>query len=289
MKISLENECIEVNFDTKGAELQQLTLKANKVNYMWRGDGNFWGKFSPILFPIVGALKNNQYTYGGEVYNLPRHGFARDLDFDFEKLNENEILFTLVSTAETLKIYPFKFQLFLHYKLEGACLSCTYRVVNTGSKELLFSIGGHPAFAAPLNQAGSYTDYALVFNNDDEITYHHIDENLISDETTTIVLKENTLPLNYSLFDNDALVFKNLKSTSIKLINTINKSGLDFRFQNFFFFGIWAAPNADFVCLEPWCGIADGVNASGNLTEKEGIETLIAGQTWERTWQVNCF
>jgi galactose mutarotase-like enzyme len=287
--IFLENEHLRVSFAAKGAELQHITGVHSETEFLWSGDSNFWGKFSPVLFPIVGALKDDTFIYKGEHYQLPRHGFARDLEFEQEKISGHEILFTLKHSDETLKIYPFEFQLSLRYKIFGASVCCTYEVSNPSTSALLFSVGGHPAFAAPLNEEGAYTDYFLQFNNDDEITYHHIENNLISKKTSTINLKNKRLPLTHELFYEDALVFKNLKSDSISLMNNKNYNGLNFRFKDFPFFGIWAAKDANFVCLEPWCGIADSVGHDQELSTKEGIVTLAPKTKWERTWQVTCF
>ncbi|MDQ8003614.1 MAG: aldose 1-epimerase family protein [Pedobacter sp.] len=289
MIVSITNEHLAIDFSTKGAELQRIVGTDSRINYMWNGDTKFWGKFSPVLFPIVGALKENAYEYQGQKYSLPRHGFARDMEFSHEKLSETEIAFRLKHTEETLKSYPFEFELSLKYHLQGASLKCTYQVFNPGNTDILFSIGAHPAFAAPLNNEGTYTDYYLQFNEDDELTFHHIEDNLISDNTTTVQLKDKMLPLTHELFYGDALVFKNLKSNQIRLLNTKNYNGINFHFEDFPFFGIWAAIDADFVCLEPWCGIADGINHNQKLEEKEGMEKLATGETWERSWEVCCF
>ncbi|MES2417141.1 MAG: aldose 1-epimerase family protein [Bacteroidota bacterium] len=289
MVISIANEHLKATFATKGAELQQLTGIDSGTEFLWSGDANYWAKFSPVLFPIIGTLKDNTYLFENKAYHLPRHGFARDLDFEFEQIANNEILFTLHHTEETLKVYPFEFKLNLRYFLKGASLCCIYTVFNPAQKEMLFSIGAHPAFAAPLNQQGTYTDYFLEFNKDKELTYHHIVDNLISDQTSTLKLNKGRLFLKHDLFYDDALVFKNLKSDSILLMNTRNYNGLNFKFKDFPYFGIWAAKDADFVCLEPWCGIADTINHQQQLRDKEGIMTLAAKGHWQRSWEVTCF
>ncbi len=289
MTVSIENEHIRATFNTKGAELQHITGVHSNTEFLWSGDANYWGKFSPVLFPIVGALKEDTYQYEGQTYTLPRHGFARDLDFKVEQLGEHELLFTLTHDAETLKNYPFEFQLGLRYKMFGASVCCTYEVFNPADKELLFSIGGHPAFAAPLNKEGVYSDYFLQFNKDEELLCHPIVANLISDELNTIQLNEHKLPLKHELFYNDALVIKNLKSDSVSLMNTKNYNGLNFKFKDFPYFGIWAAKDAPFVCLEPWCGLADSIHHNQQLKDKEGIITLAPKAEWQRTWQVTCF
>ena len=287
--ILLENDHIKASLTTKGAELQSLTSKATDRNYLWNGNKDYWGKFSPVLFPIVGALKNNTYLFDEKEYTLPRHGFARDNEFEAEQISNTEAVFTLTQNEETLKIYPFDFILKLHYKITGASLSCSYVVLNPGNKDLLFSVGGHPAFAVTTNQKVSYNDYFLEFNKDESLTYHKLNGDLIGQETEVINLESHSLPLTHQLFYKDALVFKTLKSDSISLKNHKDPHGLHFSFKDFPFFGIWAAKDADFVCLEPWCGIADGVNHNQELKDKEGIITLAPQDNWERTWSVACF
>jgi galactose mutarotase-like enzyme len=289
MELYIENEHLRASFASKGAELQHITGIDSGTEYLWSGDPTYWGKFSPVLFPIIGALKENIYHYEDQTYTLPRHGFARDMEFDSERVSEHELLFTLTHTAETLKVYPFEFILKLRYKLTAATLSCSYELSNPGSKDLLFSIGAHPAFPAPLNKQGNYTDYFLEFNADEVITYHHIVDNLISPETSDLILEDRKLYLKHELFYNDALVVKNLQSNSISLINTKTYNGINFKFDNFPYFGIWAAKDADFVCLEPWCGIADAIDHNQQLKDKEGIITLTPNGEWQRGWTVTCF
>lgn len=289
MIVSIKNEHLVVDFSTRGAELQRIVSTGSNINYMWSGDAKFWGKFSPVLFPIVGALKDDTYLYQGQTYKLSRHGFARDMEFEHNVASASEISFTLRNNEDTLKVYPFEFELVISYQLQGASLRCTYQVLNPSTKTIWFAIGGHPAFAAPLNNEGGYTDYYLQFNNDDELNFHHIVANLVLDDTTNIKLKDKILPLKHELFYDDALVFKNLKSNHIRLLNTKNYSGLNFHFEGFPYFGIWAAKDASFVCLEPWCGIADSVHHNQQLEEKEGMEKLAPGDQWTRSWEVCCF
>lgn len=287
--IFLENEYIKATFAKKGAELQSLSSKKNSQSYMWTGDAAYWGKFSPVLFPIVGALKDNTYYFEGKKYNLPRHGFARDHEFEAFMVSPTEVVFKLSDTEETLKIYPFKFSLQLQYKLTAAVLSCTYEVSNPANTPLFFSIGAHPAFSVPLQQELSYEDYFLHFNKDAILSYQKIDQDLIADETEDIALADGKLHLKHELFYDDALVFKSLKSDCISLSSSKAPHGFHFRFKDFPFFGIWAAKNADFICLEPWCGIADGLNQDQNLKDKEGIVQLAPYDIWKRTWEIECF
>lgn len=289
MMILLENENIRVTIAEKGAELRSIESKTTGLEYLWKGDPQYWGKFSPVLFPIIGALKENKYIFENQEYELPRHGFARDHEFDVVQVSDEEVLFTLSDSTDTFTTYPFPFKLGLRYKISGSAVSCSYEVYNPGENELLFSVGGHPAFAAPLTRADSYEDYYLEFNKDEALTYYKIADNLISDERVTLALENRKLKLQHHLFYEDALVLKDLKSNTIALKNNKNDNGLYFRFENFPYFGIWAARDADFICLEPWCGIADGISHDQQLSNKEGIVSLLPGLDWKRSWEVEVF
>lgn len=288
--ILLENDVVLAQFSEKGAELQRLLNKSTGLDYLWKGDPAYWAKHSPVLFPIVGGLKEDSYFFDGKQYSLSRHGFARDLAFEFNKPTDNKVVFILEDTLDTYQVYPFKFRLELHYELIGASLTCTYRVFNPDeAKKLFFSLGAHPAFAVPISTDSVYEDYYLLFDKDEEIKSSQINQNLITDKEITLPLKNRKLVLTHDLFKNDALVLKHLQSEEITLKNTQNSHGLTFSFSQFPFFGIWAAPDADFVCLEPWCGIADSVNHNQQLMDKEGIESLSPGSAWERSWSVKLF
>lgn len=286
---TLENDFLKVSITAKGAELQSLYSKETSIDYLWNGDSSFWGKHSPVLFPIVGALKNDSYIYKDKTYQLPRHGFARDNEFKVEKISNAEAVFTLTHSDETLKVYPFPFELKLSYQIIDRKLILKYSVTNTGNKKMFFSLGAHPAFSVPNTPGTSYEDYYLAFNDDERLTYWKLDNGLVANETETIELSRHKLKLKHNLFYNDALVFKTLQSNCISLLNTKNDYGLHFHFDDFPFFGIWAAKDASFICLEPWCGVADGINHNQKLTYKEGIVKLDAGNNWDRCWEVECF
>ena len=287
--IKIGNDFISAIFSPKGAELQSLRHTRKNIEYIWSGNPSFWGKHSPVLFPIVGGLKDDTYYFEGKEYRLSRHGFARDREFSYEKLSETEVSFTLSHDEETLKNYPFEFTLNLRYRISGSTLTCTCSVHNPSERLMLFSFGNHPAFATPSTDGLSYADYYLQFNLDNQLIYHKISHDLIDDETVTKTLEDNSLPLSHELFYEDALVFKTLKSNCVSLKNTINPHGINYHFNDFPYFGIWAAKDADFVCLEAWCGIADGIGHNKELKDKEGIIKLAAGDSWQRNWSVECF
>jgi len=227
--------------------------------------------------------------YKDKSYQLPRHGFARERTFLKDQISPSEAVFTLTQDTDTLTVYPFAFSLKLRYHLLDNSLTCTYEVTNTGYDELLFSIGAHPAFAVPMVKDTDYEDYYLQFNATEELFRWKLDSGLIADHAEPLSAANGKLPLAHQLFYKDAIVLKNIQSNKITIGCTTHRHGLHFNFKEFPSFGIWAARDANFVCLEPWCGIADSVLHDQQLANKEGIVQLAPNTNWQRNWQVECF
>jgi len=282
---SIENQQLRISIHPKGAELQSIYHKRHQTEYMWSGDPAVWGKHSPLLFPIVGTLKANTYYYQDRAYSLSRHGFARDREFAVEAQDASSITFLLKSDAETKKNYPFEFELRVIYRLSPEGFSTTYRVINPASAPLFFSVGGHPAFRLPLAPGTEYTDYYLEFDKTENAPRWPISKDgLIETQSQPMLDNTKTLPLKKELFAKDALVFKHPASSAVAIRSAKTQRGLKMDFPGFPFLGIWAAPNAEFVCIEPWCGIADSVDSNQQYIEKQGIQRLDGGQVFERTW-----
>lgn len=285
--IILENDQLRATIASKGAELQSLSSKTTGLEYMWNAAA-VWPKFSPVLFPIVGGLKEETYYFNDAPYKLPRHGFARDKTFAAEKISDSEAVFTITEDEQTLQVYPFAFKLTLRYQLTDNNISCTYEVYNTGNEALLFSVGAHPAFAVPLTAGTSYNDYYLEFNTHEQLQRWKLQDGFIA-PPEPLPTTGDKLQLDKSLFYNDAIVLKSMQSNIITIASNKHTHGLHFTFNDFPFFGIWAAKDADFVCLEPWCGIADGIDHNQQLKDKEGIVSIEPATHWQRTWAVECF
>jgi galactose mutarotase-like enzyme len=284
----LKNQTITIKINPKGAELTSVFNHKNQTEYMWSADTNFWGKSSPVLFPIVGALKDNIYRFEGKKYHLPRHGFAREREFLVENTSDESVTFLLTHDEETLKVYPFAFEFRLKYTLHENSFSVTYSVKNIDDKTIYFSVGGHPAFAVPLSADTDYEDYYLKFNQTENFQrWGLVEGGLIASKPIDFLLNTNQLALNKELFYDDAIVFKNLKSSEVILKSDKTNRQLKFDFKGFPYLGIWAAKDANFVCIEPWCGIADSENHHQELTEKEGIIALQVDEVFERTWAIS--
>ena len=272
MTTTISNLNVKAQIKHLGAELFSLQNNENK-EFIWEGNDAFWGKHSPILFPIVGTLKNNMYYYQGKEYYLSRHGFAREMEFQLIEKSENSATFSLTSSIETRRVYPFDFELQICYSLEENKLNIDYKIINNNDSILPFSIGAHPAFAL----SKPFESYALSFDYNEVLTSYELKNDLLSDTTEIIEMTANEVPLRYSLFEKDALIFKKLKSKSITILEHKNPM-LRVRFDNFPNLGIWTKNDAPFLCIEPWVGYSDTIHSSGNILEKEGIQLVEAHQ-----------
>jgi galactose mutarotase-like enzyme len=277
---TISNSNLTAQIKHMGAELFSLKSNLNK-EYIWEGNPTFWGKHSPILFPIVGSLKNNSYSYNGKQYPLNRHGFAREMEFELIEKSEESATFSLISTIETKKIYPFDFELQICYSLNETKLNIDYKVINKNEITMPFAIGAHPAFALP----GTFEDYNLEFQQDEILNYNLLEEGLISNSTNELQLKNRQLGLKYQLFEKDALVFKTLKSKSITILKNTNPI-LKVNYSDFPNLGIWTVVNAPFLCIEPWFGYSDTLDEYDNFSKKEGIQLLEKKKTFESNYSI---
>ncbi len=280
MTTTISNSNLTAQINHFGAEL--FSLKSNKnTEYIWEGNPAFWGKHSPVLFPIVGTLKNNYYNYNGIEYHLSRHGFARDMKFELIEKTENNLIFSLISSEETRKVYPFDFELQIIYTLDENSLNIGYKVINNGKSQIPFSIGAHPALALP----GNLETYSIEFEKDEPLEYYLLENDLISNKTKKLAAKNKIVPMNYELFENDALIFKSLQSNFLTILENSNPI-VRVNFGDFPNLGIWTKKDAPFLCIEPWFGFSDTEENSGNLFEKEGIQILDTNENFKAKFNI---
>ena len=283
MELKISNGLLEVRLESFGAELVGLRDLENDREYMWQKDPKFWAKCSPILFPFVGALKDNRYLYEGKEYNITtRHGFARDNEFKINSQTENSIEFLFESNEGTKKVYPFDFKLYLKYILEGKKLRLEYRVENLGDKKMYFSLGAHPAFATPLTSGIEYSDYYIEFEKEESGEVNILNGLYVNSQVKEKAFDGKKIVLNRDIFSKDALIIENPNSSEIMLKNDKNNYKVKFTYKGFKYIAFWNVPGAEYVCLEPWCGITDYDNCTGNIEDKKGIETLEVGEKFIR-------
>ena len=268
MNTTIKNSYLTAVINSKGAELISLKTIDSK-EYIWEGNPDFWGKHSPVLFPIVGTLKNNFYTYKNTKHYLSRHGFARDMEFALTEKSESKATYSLTSTEQSFEVYPFDFEFQITYTLDKNKLTIDYTIINLNNTAMPFSVGAHPAFSLPK----SFENYSLAFEHSETLTSYELENDLLSDTVTSIKMINNEVPLAYSLFKKDALIFKKLQSRNITILeNEIPL--LRVQFDDFPNLGIWTKDNAPFLCIEPWLGYSNTIHSSGNILEKEGIQLL---------------
>ncbi|MBP3458422.1 MAG: aldose 1-epimerase family protein [Lachnospiraceae bacterium] len=291
MQVFLENEQLKVRINTFGGELASIIKKETNVEYMWNADEKYWKRTSPVLFPIVGSLKNKEFLYEGKSYPMGQHGFARDMEFAIKSQSDSEAWFVLESDEETLKKYPFAFQLELGYRLAENKLYILWHVYNQDRKEMYFSIGGHPAFMCPLDGKGKQTDYFISFDTDKDLKYSVLnEEGLVAIEDEVLDTHNGMMPVDEHLFDRDALIIEGHQAGTVSLCDSNKKPYLAVTFDSPLF-GLWspAGKNAPFICIEPWYGRCDKASFDGTLKDREYGNTLQPDQVFEAEYTVEIF
>lgn len=287
MIYTIKNECLEVEIKSLGAEIKSIR-DIHGRQYMWSGDSNYWGKTSPILFPVVGTLKDGKYTYNGNDYEMGRHGFARDTEFEVEIADDDAITFYIMDTEETYKVYPFNFKLEVRYELEGSSLNVIWKVTNLDEKKMYYSLGGHPAFACPL-ETGKRTECFIKYEGANEIKTNGLDlkRGLTLGTGKTYPLEDGYMKITEDLFNDDALVIENNQTQKVSLCDEEKKVYLSVEFDAPLF-GIWSVPDSDasYVCIEPWYGRADSVDFEGSLEDREWSNSLEAGESSEKKYTI---
>jgi len=283
----LENEYLTVRFKTEGAELTSVKDKKSGQEYIWQADPTVWSRHAPVLFPIVGRLKNDQYRLNGDTYSMKQHGFARDQDFSVLDQTKTQITFGLTASPTTQEQYPFNFVLDIRYTLRERTLEVFYQVINRDQVVMPFSIGAHPAFYCPAQQNQRLQEYHLAFKKPETLDRHLLNDGLRTGETKRMLTDEKVLPLHQQLFEADAIIFKNSASDQVSIVRQSDgKPIVTVQFAGFPYLGIWQKVGADFYCIEPWYGLADATEASGDLTTKEGIQKLSSNEQFEAVHQI---
>lgn len=286
--LSIQNLHLRAAFKSKGAELCSLIHLATDTETIWQADPNVWGYHAPVLFPIVGGLKDNLLHIDGKSYPLNRHGFARTSEFVVEEHQTDCITFLLKSSEQTHSIYPYDFEFRMKYRLVDDRLQQTFSVKNTGTETMFFALGGHTGFRIPLSVHSTYEDYVLEFELSEQLDRHLINsDGLFTGETQPVLVYGNKIPLSRHLFSNDALIFKSIQSRKVSLKSPKDALRIHVEYEQFPYLGIWAKPGADFVCIEPWIGCADSISGHQHIADKELMQDLEPGATCNVTYTIS--
>lgn len=290
MLISIENESLKAKISLNGAELREVKSKENNLDYMWTGDEAYWNRVSPVLFPIVGALKDEQYQVDDKTYSMSQHGFLRDAKFELVSEDKSRASFAFESDGEFTDVYPYEFKILIHYTLEENKLNVAWEVINLNKEKMYFAIGAHPAFRVPLLENEKMEDFHLVFTkaeNKDVIEFDVANSLVREDGTANDI---SMIPLTSSLFKNDAIIYSNIDS--IKLASSKSDHSVEVLFEEFPYVGVWSKYDetddtiAPFVCIEPWYGLADMQDSDGDFKNKRGINKLDVGETFKTNYSM---
>ena len=290
MEIILSNKMCKAVVTTKGAELIDFRDEQG-TSYIWNGNPEYWIGRNPLLFPIVGNLKNGCIRMDDQKYFMGRHGFARDMEFDVVDKGEDFVVLELKSNEETLKKYPRNFVLQVRQTLEANGFTTAFKIINKDTKVMPFCIGAHTAINCPLKEGDSFEDYELVFEQE-ETAYNIMlnNDGLITGKASTLMLDHTTkLPLTYEPFtDLDTIIFKDLKSKCVSLQHKEKGYGVRMNFLGFPMMAFWTKgkERAPFICIEPWHGCASYENEKGNFEDKEACIFLKPEETRELSYSV---
>lgn len=282
----LENENLIIESKSSGAELTRIYSKKYNKEILWDGDQKYWGRQSPILFPIVGRLKENKTLIEDKIYKISQHGFARDMDFDLISIDKKSITYKLTSDDNSREIYPYNFNLFISYTIINEKVKITWRVENIDSQEIYFSIGGHPAFN--ISSPENLIDYYIEFKCRKNVNKINLEGPYYSE-----IEKIESLPileLNYSVFENDAIIYTNIDEISLK--SRKEEFYINVNIKDFPLVGIWTPyykdtnSTAPFICIEPWYGLADSVDSNKIYKNKKYINKLNIGEDFEVSYDI---
>lgn len=274
-----ENDYFILGVKEMGAELTSFKSKKTGVEYIWDGNVDVWYGQSPILFPIIGRLLDDKYRYNGTEYTMAKHGIVRKKPFKLVEKNDDSLVFSQTSDKDSLKVFPFDFDLRVVFKLTENGLSVTHTVINKDNKVMYYSFGAHPAFNCEIG------DY-LEFSENETLLTERIDhDSILIEEKFPVNIDGKKLTITKDLFNDDALILSGYKSEYVTLKSDVHNRTVKFNFDSPFL-GIWAKPGASYVCIEPWWGVNDNYDKKPDISEKRGIMSLNAGESKEFNWNI---
>lgn len=273
---------VKISADTFGAELHSVQL--NGTEYLWQC-GDAWKRYAPILFPFVSSPKDRTYKAKGKTYKMKaNHGFARDMEFSFDSKTEDSISFVLCDNEETLAQYPYRFKLTVKYTALENGVKVENIVNNTGSDDMYFYLGGHPAFNCPITENESFDDYYVEYEKNEHITQN------IGGETKVLVDDENIIDISRKLFDNDAIILDEPNSKAVSLKSKKSNHSVTVEYPQSHCIAVWSPTSDDrasFVCLEPWTSVpVDLDNDYENIEEKPHAVKLEAGSEFGYSYTI---
>lgn len=279
----LENEQFKAAIAEKGAELCSLTGKSDGTEYIWQASPNIWGRHAPLLFPIIGRLKDKEYTLDGKPYHITQHGFGRDLTFDSKQVSAVCAEFTLTQNDYTKGMYPYDFTLVVRYTLTGNRLKKEHIVHNPNDVPLYYEVGGHDAYNLCLTEGETIRDSYVQFEGLSEIHPLQLDDAiLLTGGEDTLPLDEGRLWIDRETFHIDALMMKSPETRRITIGSRVHSKRVTVEFDDFDYVGVWSAYkpfDVPYVCIEPWSTLPDGRYLGKELEKKVGVRCIAPGES----------
>lgn len=279
--ITIENTQFSAAIRVRGAELASLKSNATEREFIWQADPHVWGGSAPILFPIVGKLKNETTRINGTSYEIPKHGLLRNREATVIEHGPTHAVFQFGSDNQTLERFPFPFIFKATFRLIEKGISIDYEITNNGTETMLFSVGSHPAFALDLERH-ALSDYSIGFSEPETLDLYGFVDGFLGALEEKHLTEESSLRLRESMFHENALIFQNIKSRTIRL----NPAGIEVDIRNHPHLGIWQVPGAPYICIEPWHSFDDSADSDGIFENKPGILLLPTGETFETGYSV---
>ncbi|PHN03392.1 aldose 1-epimerase family protein [Flavilitoribacter nigricans] len=283
--IQIENQQFTATIDLHGAQLASLLRKESSEEFIWQRDPAYWAESAPICFPIVGDLKDGTYHYEGKTYRMKKHGVVRYADFSLKDRQTDACTLSVKADADTLASYPFQFALEINFRLTDEGIVVAYTIRNEGNKDMPTGLGYHPAFNIDIENF-EHSDYEIKFSEKETLDLYWLQQGVLELKTEKYLQNEDSITLTPHIFNDDALIFKDIKSQKISL----NRKGTDWQLDMYTggapHLGIWAKPAAPYVCIEPWYTYQDSADVSGDLFEKPGMFVLKPGETFESHYEL---
>lgn len=284
--VSIENDHFSASIDLKGAQLASLFHKGRREEVIWQRDPSFWAESAPVCFPIVGGLKGGSYQYDGRTYSMQKHGVVRYADFQLKAIQEDVCTLEVKADEQTLEAYPFHFVLEIRFQLTDRGIRVEHLIRNEDRKTMPASLGYHPAFNIDIERF-EHNDYYIEFSEAENLDLYWLDGGLLALKEEHYLQDERIIPLSQHIFDDDALIFKNIASNELML----RRQGSDWKIVvstgGAPHLGIWAKPAAPYVCIEPWYTYNDSMDASGDLFEKPGMFSLVPGGEFASYYEIS--
>lgn len=290
--LQLSNEFFQISVDPEGAELRSV-LDATEREWLWQGNPEFWAGQAPLLFPFVGRMRDKEYRYQEQVYSAENHGFARHSTFQIQNQSQSSVTLSLEHSEQTLKGYPFPFQLEVTYRLEGTTLQKHHRVYNPSTAPLYYELGGHDGFRLGFFPGDHFSEYQVEIPGLATFSPYEFDENvLLLPPKRSISTPEGRIPLNFGELGLDCYILEDLPQRRANLLDREGRCRLSLSFPDFPFLTLWAPywkENPPFLCIEPWSSLPDCTFVGPDLVDKIKIRRLEGQQEETLSYETQFF